>query len=87
MINIVKIILLKIFSVLPDSPFSAYLEEVDMTFFQFMNWVFPLDACVQIIYVWVLCLPAVIIFLYLLEFLKEIILGLVKKVIAVLLLA
>lgn len=87
MINIVKIILLKIISVLPDSPFSAYLEEIDMTFFQFLNWVFPLDACVQIIYVWVLCFPFVIIFCYLLEFLKEFIISLVKKVITVLLLA
>lgn len=84
MINIVKIIILKVFSILPDSPFSAYFTEMDMTFFQYLNWVFPLDACVQIIYVWVLCLPAVIIFLYLFDFLKDIIIGLIKKAIILL---
>lgn len=88
MLAIVKIILLGIFSILPDSPFSSFFTDADtMGYLQFLNWVFPLDTCVYILYIWVLALPFVVIVCLIWVFLRDVILGLIKKAVALLLLA
>ena len=88
MLAIVKIILLGIFSILPDSPFSSFFTDADtMGYLQFLNWVFPLDTCVYILFIWTLSLPFVVIVCLIWVFLRDIVLGLIKKAVAFLLLA
>lgn len=84
MIEIVKIIILAILSVLPDSPFSAYFAEMDTSFYSYFNWIFPLDACLDILFVWVLCIPYIVIFLFIWDFVKDTLLVLLKKAIMLL---
>lgn len=88
MLAIVKIILLGIFSILPDSPFSSFFTDADtMGYLQFLNWVFPLDTCVYILFIWTLSLPFVVIVCLIWVFLRDIVIGLIKKAVALLLLA
>jgi hypothetical protein len=88
MLAIVKIILLGIFSILPDSPFSSFFTDADtMGYLQFLNWVFPLDTCVYILFIWTLSLPFVVIVCLIWVFLRDIVIGLIKKAVAFLLLA
>ncbi|MDE7276679.1 MAG: hypothetical protein K2N98_07485 [Lachnospiraceae bacterium] len=88
MLAIVKIILLGIFSILPDSPFSSFFTDADtMGYLQFLNWVFPLDTCVYILFIWTLSLPFVVIVCLIWVFLRDVIIGLIKKAVALLLLA
>lgn len=88
MLAIVKIILLGIFSILPDSPFSSFFTDADtMGYLQFLNWVFPLDTCVYILFIWTLSLPFVVIVCLIWVFLRDVVIGLIKKAVALLLLA
>lgn len=88
MLAIVKIILLGIFSILPDSPFSSFFTDADtMGYLQFLNWVFPLDTCVYILFIWTLSLPFVVIVCLIWVFLRDVVIGLIKKAVAFLLLA
>lgn len=87
MLAIVKIILLGIFSILPDSPFSSFFTNMDtMGYLQFLNWVFPLDTCTYILFIWTLSLPFVVIVCLVWVFLRDTLIGLIKKAVAILLL-
>ena len=88
MLAIVKIILLGLFRIIPDSPFSSFFTDADtMGYLQFLNWVFPLDTCVYILFIWTLSLPFVVIVCLIWVFLRDIVIGLIKKAVAFLLLA
>lgn len=62
-INVIKIIILKVFSILPDSPFSEFFSDMDVGFFQYLNWFLPLDICLVMMLAWVDCVIAVFIVL------------------------
>lgn len=63
MINIIKIILLKVFSILPDSPFQKAFADMDMSFFPSVNWFLPLDICANITLAWLGCILVYYIFM------------------------
>lgn len=71
MINFIKIIILKIFSLLPDSPFSQYFAEMDTSFFQYLNWFLPLDICLNIFLAWIACMEIVIVILLVKKYLVD----------------
>lgn len=56
MINLLKILLLKLFSILPDSPFAAYFDGLDWSFTDYLNWFLPLDVCSGMMKAWLLCI-------------------------------
>lgn len=56
MILVLKVILLQLFSVLPDSPFTAYFEGLDWSFYDYLNWFLPLDNCSHMMSAWLLCI-------------------------------
>lgn len=88
MLAIVKIILIGIFSILPDSPFSTFFTDVDtMGYLQFLNWVFPLDTISYILFIWTLSLPYVVAVCLIWVFVRDFLIGLIKKIVAVLLVA
>ena len=61
MINLIKILLLKIVGLFPDSPFSDYLDGMDTSFFIYLNWFFPLDINLNMFLVWMGCMLAVLV--------------------------
>lgn len=63
LINVIKIILLKLFSMLPDSPFQIAFAEMDTDFIPALNWFLPLDICANITLAWVACMLAFYVFM------------------------
>ena len=57
MINLIKIIVMAIFSLLPDSPFQAMCDSVifDKDFLPFLNWYIPFDICATMTLAWLSC--------------------------------
>ena len=56
MINILKIFIIKLFSMLPDSPFTSYFENVDWSFYDYLNWFLPIDICSNMLLTWLVCM-------------------------------
>lgn len=63
MINILKIILIKFFSILPDSPFQSALADMDLSIVPALNWFVPFDICADITYAWLVCVLSYYIFM------------------------
>ena len=80
MINLLKILILKLFSMLPDSPFTAYFESVDFSFYDHLNWFLPLDVCSDITKVWLVC---VVIYYIWVIVVKKIVIAFTDKIIPV----
>ena len=55
MLNVLKVILLKVFSILPDSPFQSALADMDLSFVPTLNWFIPFDVCADIMQAWLVC--------------------------------
>lgn len=57
MINLIKIIVFAIFSILPDSPFHAMVDSVifGSDFLPFLNWYLPFDICASMTLSWLEC--------------------------------
>lgn len=60
MINLIKIIVMAIFSLLPDSPFQSMCDSVifDKDFLPFLNWYIPFDICATMTLSWLTCVLA-----------------------------
>ena len=76
-LNLVKIVILGLFSILPDSPFGDYFDTLEFAYYEYLNWFLPLDVCVEIFRAWLAC---VVIYFIWIAILKKIVLILVNKV-------
>lgn len=76
MINILKIILLKIFSLLPDSPFTDYFDTADTGFLTYLDWFLPVQLCSNILLSWLGCV--LIYYIYLM--IKKITTGIITNI-------
>lgn len=53
MVNLIKIVVMKLYGILPGSPFSHLikgLEEFD--FLPYLNWFVPFDLCTDVTILW-----------------------------------
>lgn len=50
---------------MPDDPFGQYLEETGFEYFQYLNWILPLDNCIDITVGWGACMLAVLLIMIL----------------------
>ncbi len=64
MIQILKIIIMKIFSILPDSPFSDFFTEMDTGFLTYLNFFLPVDICSNIMLTWLACVLGVFLYFF-----------------------
>lgn len=64
MIQILKIIVMKIFSVLPDSPFADMFANTDTGFLTYLNFFLPVDICSDIMLTWLACVLGVFLFFF-----------------------
>ena len=78
MINILKIFILKVFSMLPDSPFQQAFSEMDTSFMPSLNWFLPLDVCADITLAWLSCILGYFIFILI----KGLVMTIIKSKIA-----
>lgn len=79
MVNLIKILLIKIFGLFPDSPFSEYMEGMDTTFFVYLNWFFPLDTILNMFLIWVNCVLIVLVLMLIKKYLLDKLLGLLAS--------
>lgn len=79
----IKGVLIALINRLPDFTFRQYYENMDTSFFDFLNWLFPLDICLDIVIVWVLNLPLVFVFIFIFDFVKDTLVEAVRKVLLI----
>lgn len=75
MINFIKIILLKIFGLFPDSPFAQQVADLDVSYLQYLNWFFPLDLCLNLTLIWVNCMLLILVIKLLIKLLWDKLIG------------
>lgn len=58
MISLVKLIVIAIFEILPDSPFREMFDElmINFDFLPFLNWFLPFDICANMMLTWLDCI-------------------------------
>lgn len=78
MINILKMLILKLFYMLPDSPLHEYYSTLDMTDYQYINWMLPLDICSNIMLGWLACVALYYVYLSVKKIVNILISGVAK---------
>ena len=78
MISILKLVIVSIINILPDSPFRAIIDGVLYEFdFATFNWFLPFDICATMTLAWIDC----IVLYYIYVVVKKVVLDfLIKKV-------
>lgn len=61
LINFIKIILLLVLELFPDTPFPDAVEGIDTSYLIYLNWFFPLDTCLNLFLVWVNCMLLILV--------------------------
>lgn len=61
-IYFIKLIMLAVLSILPDSPFQTAFADMDLSYLPTLNWFIPLDTCATVVTAWLACLLAYITF-------------------------
>lgn len=58
MISLVKLIIIAIFEILPNSPFRTMFDElmIEFDFLPFLNWFLPFDICANMMLTWLDCI-------------------------------
>ncbi len=70
MTQLLKIIVMKLYLVLPTSPFSSVADGIrNFEFLPYLNWFIPFDRCLEVTALWCVTLAAV----YNFDFLKDIV--------------
>lgn len=80
MITLIKWIVLVIFNLLPDSPFSLMLDQLslDGDMLQYLNWFLPLDIIGNMMLAWLDCMLAYVIFKIIWMIVKVLLLSKIK---------
>lgn len=73
MVKIIQSFLEKIYAILPDSPFQAFFDSLDLDFVHWLNWFIPFDVCFKMTEVWVAAIAAY----YLFSIVKKIVFDLI----------
>lgn len=61
LIKFIKIILLLVLGLFPDTPFPDAVDGLDTTYLVYLNWFFPLDTCLNLFIVWVNCMLLILV--------------------------
>lgn len=78
MVQLIKMILEKIYGILPDSPFQQAVGGIDMFFGDFipyLNWFVPFDVCLNVMTVWLGCISAYYIYSVVKKIVFDLIIG------------
>lgn len=67
MMNLIKIVLIKILGIFPDSPFTDLATDIDVIYLQYLNWFLPLDICLNLMLIWANCMLLVLVLKILLK--------------------
>lgn len=61
MMELIKIILIKVLGLFPDSPFTGQASDIDIIYIYYLNWFLPVDICINLTLVWVNCMLLVLV--------------------------
>lgn len=61
MMELIKIILIKVLGLFPDSPFTGQEADIDIIYIYYLNWFLPVDICINLTLVWVNCMLLVLV--------------------------
>lgn len=75
MVKIIQSFLEKIYGLLPDSPFQAFFDSLDLDFVHWLNWFIPFDICFKITEVWVAAIAAYYLFTIVKKIVFDLIIG------------
>lgn len=75
MMNLIKILLMKIFGLFPDSPFTSQVMDLDVSLLQYLNWFFPLDICLDLTLIWANCMLLILLLKLLIKLLWDKLIG------------
>lgn len=61
LIKFIKIILMLMLDLFPDTPFPDAVDGMDTAYLVYLNWFFPLDVCLNLFVVWVNCMLIILV--------------------------
>lgn len=72
MIALIKWVIVTISNILPDSPFTHMVDELELNrdFMQYLNWFLPLDIVGNMILAWLDCILLYVIFFIIWKIIK-----------------
>lgn len=65
---------------LPDSPFYEAYSSMDLTDYQYINWILPIDICADLMLGWLVCISVYYLFLAVQKIVMLVISGIAKGV-------
>lgn len=73
MVNLLKLLILAIYEILPTSPFPAMFDNAlaDADFLSYLNWFLPFDICANMMLAWLDCLMVYYIFVFIKKILLD----------------
>lgn len=65
MISLIKMIIIAVFNLLPNSPFQQMFDSLmlDWDFMQYLTWFLPFDICANMMLVWLDCMLVYYVFM------------------------
>ena len=71
MMEFIKLFIIKVFSTLPDSPFTNALYAMDVDFMSALNWFLPIDIVADMTLVWLACILLYYVFMFIWGFVRD----------------
>lgn len=65
MISLIKMIVISIFNLLPNSPFQTMFDElmIEWDFMEYLTWFLPFDICANMMLAWLDCMLVYYVFM------------------------
>lgn len=65
MISLIKMIIISVFNLLPNSPFQQMFDSLmlDWDFMQYLTWFLPFDICANMMLAWLDCMLVYYVFM------------------------
>lgn len=65
MISLIKMIIIAVFNLLPDSPFQQMFDSLmlDWDFMEYLTWFLPFDICANMMLAWLDCMLVYYVFM------------------------
>ncbi len=81
MLNLIKMLLMAVFELLPDDPFREVIDGIvyDVDFLPTLNWFVPFDICSTMLLGWLDCMVAYYVFIVVKKIVMDYIIGLAKN--------
>lgn len=82
MIAIIKWVVLTLYNILPDSPFTQMIENLQLQqdFLQYLNWFLPIDIMGNMMLAWLDCILLYVLFHFVAKLMTAIVSAFIKSI-------